>query len=576
MYVVPADGADRHYDVDGSIERSVGSFQQWLSGQTNGRTLRIDTYQDRPDITFFRTQRTDVSISSSLDVPAQINAELIAAGFSDPKKLYLVVYDGGGNVGYCGQAPQPPKGNGSVAVLFLQGKPAGAAPCSANSFTMSVATPGYFEFAMLHETLHGLGFVASCAPDHTTAAPGHVGNDPRDLMYAGPMPWRPSILDVNRRNYYMANNSGCLDLANSAFLTGGAATAEVPPGWPYGNQNAQACVANPPVSVGGGATTTVEFVNASSKPVQLFWIDFSGKRQQYSVIDPDGGYFQSTFGGHTWIATDSQGNCLSMFQIGAGSGFSRAVIKNPAEPSTSSAALTDPWTFSIGAAPGDWVSIFGTGLAASTESWNPSPGQPLPKTLGGTQVLINGQPAVLAYVSPSQVSVLIPGSITADTVQVSVVSAGGASASVALRNAPAHPAIYALPVAGAEPLQFEITAALAGSSTLIGNPSADPRVQRGAHPGESIDFYVTGLGATADLSLFLTDVSFSEAAPVALPVTLIFAGTPVKAAFAGLISPGLYLVRAVVPQSLLAGDAEVILQAGTEQSRSNVRLLITP
>jgi len=43
---------------------------------------------------------------------------------------------------------------------------------------------------MLHEILHTLGVVATCAPNHTLS--GHVSDDPRDLMYAGPLPWQPS------------------------------------------------------------------------------------------------------------------------------------------------------------------------------------------------------------------------------------------------------------------------------------------------------------------------------------------------------------------------------------------------
>ena len=70
---------------------------------------------------------------------------------------------------------------------------------------------------MIHEIMHTLGFVPTCAPHHTLA--GHVSDDPRDLMYAGSAPWQPSILDVNHDDYYGANVPGCLNFAQSPYLT---------------------------------------------------------------------------------------------------------------------------------------------------------------------------------------------------------------------------------------------------------------------------------------------------------------------------------------------------------------------
>ena len=86
---------------------------------------------------------------------------------------------------------------------------------------------------MLHEILHTVGVVATCAPNHILA--GHVSDDPRDLMYAGDLPWDPSILDVGRDDYFEhANDFGpsCLDIANSVFIDPTPPNAVLPPGWP--------------------------------------------------------------------------------------------------------------------------------------------------------------------------------------------------------------------------------------------------------------------------------------------------------------------------------------------------------
>src|SRR5262245_9110300 len=50
MYVLPSDGIDEQLDVNGTIGTSVLAFNLWLLDQTPNRWLRLDTYQDLPDI----------------------------------------------------------------------------------------------------------------------------------------------------------------------------------------------------------------------------------------------------------------------------------------------------------------------------------------------------------------------------------------------------------------------------------------------------------------------------------------------------------------------------------------------
>jgi hypothetical protein len=72
------------------------------------------------------------------------------------------------------------------------------------------------DFAILHEVLHTMGFVPTCAPHHTRN--GHVSDDPRDIMYAGDEPWRPAVLDVGQDDYYHAHILDCRELAVSTYL----------------------------------------------------------------------------------------------------------------------------------------------------------------------------------------------------------------------------------------------------------------------------------------------------------------------------------------------------------------------
>jgi hypothetical protein len=222
MYVLPSDGADGALDTDGTLRNTVSSFQSWLAGKTEGKqALRIDTFSGSLDVTFVRLSRTDEEIASfGLFVRELIEAELEAAGFTAENKVYAVYYDGTSHFA-CGGAAWPPTVPGRVTALYLRGLPEGPVPCSSNQFAGPGGPPTYLEFAMLHDIVHTLGFVPTCAPNHWRA--GHVSDDPNDLMWAGDSPWAPSgwenvVLDSGNDDYYRAHVRGCLDLARSSFL----------------------------------------------------------------------------------------------------------------------------------------------------------------------------------------------------------------------------------------------------------------------------------------------------------------------------------------------------------------------
>jgi hypothetical protein len=222
MYVLPSDRADRGLDTNGTLKNTVSSFQTWLAAQTGNRKLRFDTSQGSLDITFVRLARSDSQIASfGAFVRDQIEADIKAAGFNAPSKIYAVYYDGTSNFA-CGGGAWPPTLAGTVAALYLNGLPAGPVPCSSNPFAAAGGAPGYADFSMLHEIMHTLGFVATCAPHHWRA--GHVSDNANDLMWAGDGPWVPDgwakvVFDAGHDDYYKAGSSGCLDFDTSAFVT---------------------------------------------------------------------------------------------------------------------------------------------------------------------------------------------------------------------------------------------------------------------------------------------------------------------------------------------------------------------
>lgn len=223
IYAIPADGVDRELDTNGTIEESVDSWNSWLASQTDGLGgFRLDTYHGSLDVTFFRDPHTDAEIAAQGPyVRDQLQLDLQAAGVIplSGEKIYAVYYDGSSTYS-CGGGAYPPTLPGIVAAMYLHGAAPGAIPCDTNTFVPN-GQPGYFEYGMVHEIMHTLGFVPACAP-HEWAS-GHVDDAPNDLMYAGRDPWQfPLTLDVGHDDYFEAGIKGCLDLADSPYLVANA------------------------------------------------------------------------------------------------------------------------------------------------------------------------------------------------------------------------------------------------------------------------------------------------------------------------------------------------------------------
>jgi len=91
-------------------------------------------------------------------------------------------------------------------------------------------------------------------------------------------------------------------------------------------------------------------------------------------------------------------------------------------------------------APGSWISIYGTNLAVASAQ---ASSVPLPKSLSGTSVTVDGKPALLNYVSPRQINAMVPYEVQATGMQkLDVVVTTGSVASIPYsiyvnRNAPA-------------------------------------------------------------------------------------------------------------------------------------------
>ena len=148
-------------------------------------------------------------------------------------------------------------------------------------------------------------------------------------------------------------------------------------------------------------------------------------------------------------------------------------------------AVVNSASYEAELAPGCWMTIFGNKLAPTPES-APAP-EPLPTTLGGVKVSVNGVPAPLAYVSANQINGLIPFEIqvtgsTPKSVAVTVTTSEGASAPHYVLLKPQAPALF--------------TVDQSGKGRVIAiSPSFD-RLLDSVQPGDYLVLYAAGLGQT--------------------------------------------------------------------------------
>jgi VHL beta domain/Gram-negative bacterial TonB protein C-terminal len=102
-------------------------------------------------------------------------------------------------------------------------------------------------------------------------------------------------------------------------VVGGGAPPPGPGGAPAGGQWRPCSEAV--ASIVSAAPVSVAFVNVSSQPRLLFWIDFAGNRQPYGVLQPGQSGVLTSFVTHSWLVTDAAGACLGSLVLSGGGRF---------------------------------------------------------------------------------------------------------------------------------------------------------------------------------------------------------------------------------------------------------------
>lgn len=203
----------------------------------------------------------------------------------------------------------------------------------------------------------------------------------------------------------------------------------------------------------------------------------------------------------------------------------------------------------VAVAAGSYITMFGSQLTAGAAASAMS--VPLPTSLAGITVLVDGTKAPLHFVSPTQINLQVPQEVAGRSLTTLQIQLNGvASDAVLLSLATTGPGIFALNQAGTGR-----GAVLHSISHGVVGPG-DP-----ARRGEILEVYGNGFGPTVPFIATGQPTPFSPLSVATFMPSASLGGVPAPVLFAGLAPTfvGLYQVNIEVPADAPMGEVPLIL-----------------
>jgi uncharacterized protein (TIGR03437 family) len=210
------------------------------------------------------------------------------------------------------------------------------------------------------------------------------------------------------------------------------------------------------------------------------------------------------------------------------------------------------------AAPGSYVEIYGQYLAGTTRGWASSDftGNQAPTSLDGVSVTLNGIPAYVNYVSPTQVNIQVPDNVPAGIASLVVDFEGVTGPASSLLINTQEPGLLAPATFKVGTRQY-VAAVHATTNAFVSSGNIPNIPAAPAVPGETLIFYGTGFGPISNGSV--AGLIASGQSTLANPFSMTIGGAPATVNYDGL-APGLvgvYQFNAVVPAGISSGDVSV-------------------
>jgi uncharacterized protein (TIGR03437 family) len=246
----------------------------------------------------------------------------------------------------------------------------------------------------------------------------------------------------------------------------------------------------------------------------------------------------------------SDGNSATVWELPA------AATCTP-EPSAFVSAVVNAasYTGANSAAPGEIVQIYGTGVGPDTlQQATYDSSAHLPTALSGIQVLVDGQPAPLLYVSSGVTAAVIPFAVASqDSSTITLMLNGVPSNPYQTQDAPAVPGIFTNDASGT------------GQGAVLNQDYSRNSASNPAAKGTAVMIYTTGLGAVTPAvadggitgNILSKQIQSVQATVDGNPAQVLYAGTA-----PGLVA-GVGQVNVVIPQTARSGNVSIVVFVGT-------------
>jgi uncharacterized protein (TIGR03437 family) len=288
--------------------------------------------------------------------------------------------------------------------------------------------------------------------------------------------------------------------------------------------------------------------------------------------NPEGTLFEASDG--TFYGTTAAGGIMNdgtVFSLQLSSGPPGYACSNTTPPAIGSINSASAYGGYPYFASGSWLEIKGTNLAdpnnpklansTHSDQWTLADfnGSNAPTQLDDISVSINGKPAYVWYVSPTQLNVEAPEDATTASVAITVTNCKATSAQVMFARQALAPGLLAPSNYSSGGTQYMV-ATFASDGAYVLNTSLGASLglnSRPAKPGDSIIAYGVGFGDVTPPILPGTIAAQSNS--LVNPVAFSFGSTNAMLSYAGLAGSfvGLYEFYITVPAGLADGDYRI-------------------
>jgi uncharacterized protein (TIGR03437 family) len=220
--------------------------------------------------------------------------------------------------------------------------------------------------------------------------------------------------------------------------------------------------------------------------------------------------------------------------------------------------------------PGEIVTLGGTGLGPSTPAGLSLGLDGKPAKFGGVQVLFDGTPAPLTYVSATQINCVVPYEVPGKgNPYVQVNYQGQMSSPFPLTSIATNPALFTANGSGGGP-------AVALNQDLSYNSPTNP-----AAKGSTLVLFMTGEGQTSPHGVTGRVTTVSSTPPLTpqpvLPVRVLIGGQSASVEFygeaPGLVS-GVMQLNVRIPSNVPPGDLPISVFVGGNSSQNGVTVSV--